>query len=1172
MKNILFIFCAFTSCLLFVSCSNQKNTKATRLYHEINTRYNIYFNAEQAYEDALERKNSSYKDNLSEMIHVYPYYPDYEEQKTGGFDATIDKTTKAIKLHSIQVKPERDPSKRGNIAYQEWLNQREFNPFLKNAWLLMAKAEYQSLDYLRAITSFSYISRMFKNDAEVVAESRLWIANAYLQMNWLYEGENVLRQIDLSGGVPDKFEGMYAEVYASYMVKSRRYEEAIPYLETAIKHEGGWQKMRLRYLLAQLYSKTGNRQKAYEAFGKVQGLSTPYEFSINAKLQQSQFVDVDNLQERKKVLLSLQKMTKTSKNDQYLDQIYYIIGNIYLQVDDSVKAIENYNLAINKSVRNGYDKAIAQITLGDIYFHQRKYVQAQPLYPEALGTLGKSYERYKEFMLRSEVLDKLAVYDEAIILQDSLQTLARMPEDERIAAINDLIKEIKRQDEEERKRQARAEWELENASAFNNEPLISQRPPASMQMGGGQSVFYFYNEQTVAQGKTAFRNLWGNRKLEDNWRRKDKSTSFFDDFAEEIPEEDGLPADSIGGPDIAVDRNLPATPDGEDEKYTVEYYLKQIPLTPEALKESDDIIEDAYFNMGMIYKDDLFDFSLAIEAFNTDLNRFPLTPNMEEIYYHLFLIYLQTGDRAMMENYRARLLNQFPQGTYAKALSDPDYEWNLRNIIQIENRLYQETYDFYMAGNVDAVRRNYAVVQDKYPLTRLMPKFMFINALTYAQTNESAPFRENLTDLINKYPESDVVPMASEMLKGVISGRPLVGGARGMIWNVQFGMENIGDVEIPTDFSDTPDAEHMFLLIYDPKDIDRNALLYEVADYNFSNFVLKTFDLRFTELNPFEVLEITGFESLHDIADYTNLLFESDTLVQKLDSSIVMVPISVPNYGVLIRGKSLVDYFGFVKENYAETMPGLIAYWEKQFTENPEEDDFPELQTENTDSLPSVIDEQPEDLDDIGPIELKLKPKDEPVQMREDTVDKEDDDIYNAPDERFDNSGDPLGDAVKSITKNPVDGIRNLITSNKNKPKLTKEEKEVQKEQQRIQKEIQKEQKNREKAIKDSIAAIEKAEQDSLKNIEREKIEMEKAVVKAKEDARKDAAKAKEEARKMRQQELKEKEKSRNEQLKAKEKARKEQLKEKERIRKEREKQRQAERREKEKLAKEKKR
>lgn len=1149
--------------LTMFSCSNQKNTKKSRIYHEINTRYNIYYNAEIAYEEALEKKEDDYLDNLSEMIYMYPSYPE-DQGKLGGFDVTIDKCVKAIKLHSIQAKPERNPNKRGDENYQEWLKQKEFNPFLKTVWLLMAKAEYQSLDYVKAISTFSYITRLFKNDPDVVAEAKLWMAKAYTQMGWYYEADNIFHQLELTGGVPDSQKDLFSEIYANYLVRNKQYEKSVPYLEHAIKKAGGLQKTRLRYLLGQVYGTIGNNSAAYKAFDDAQGMTTPYLYSLNARLQQVKYINPENAEEKKNTMSALKGMTGKKKNEEYLDQIYYAIGNIYMIDKDTLNTIANYQLAIEKSTRSGYDKAITQVALGDIFFKRRDYVKAQPLYPEALGVLGKTYERYNELSLRSEVLDELVVYAEALHLQDSLQVLANMTEDQRLLAINKLIEDQKEKDKQEERERAQEEWRAENP---DDVPDMTAGMPT--RPGATGSSFYFYNRQTVAQGKTSFKRIWGTRKLEDNWRRKDKSSTAFDDFDTNMAFDDSqanMGDSTLVAPDGTT---ITQRPDSVD-KYSPEYYLRQIPLTPEALAESNAIIEDAYFQMGLIYKNKLEDLLLAIDAFDTDIRRFPQTQNLEEIYYQLFLIYSQMGNKTMADLYRSKLLSEFPAGDYAITLSDPNYEWNMRNLKRLENELYESTYQAYLASNTRAVQDNYTTVKEKYPLSELMPKFMFLNALTYAQIADAENFKTNLKDLIDKYPESEVTSLASDMLKELLSGKILVGGGpmRGMIWDIPFTGEDFGPIDSTLTFVDNRDIPHRVLLIYDPDKIDKNELLYNVADYNFSNFILQTFDLSFTEIKPFEILQIQGLNSFKNTVEYVNKAFADSALIDVLDPSIIILPISDENYSTLTRGRSLNDYFKFFTENYGSTMPQLVKYWNSQMKSAEEE--LEALQ-------PEEAPEEPADttLIPTTPVEIITSPeKEEPEatditekEPEETTPPKKEGDITKSEPEKeegietiiTDETIQKIGggiqdtqDAINEVLSNPVDGIKNVISKVKGKEKLTKEEKDQIKEEKRQQKELEKEQRAKEKAVNDSIQAEEKDKLDAVKRAEKEKEEMEKAVERAKEDARKAAIKEKEDARKTRQQELKDKERLQKEKMKERERERNERQKQREQERKDR--------------------
>lgn len=1159
--------------LLLFGCSTKNNTQQARMYHELNTRYNVYFNANEAYKKNLESDINGRQDNLSKLLAVYPMDVDLNEEKTpgGSYDVTVDKTTKAIKLHSITAKPKRDPSKKQNKEYQLWLQQQEFNPFLKNAWLLLGKGEYQNKDYLLASSTFSYVIRLYRTNPDVVMEARIWLAKCYLAMGWYYEAEDIFHNIGLEGGVSADYEDLYNEIYADLLIKKKEYEQAIPYLEKAIKGTTGKQKLRLKYLLGQVYALLGEKEKAFQAFQDVQGMNTPYEFTFNAKIQQAAFVNDAN---RKDVLAELNRMTKNSKNKDYLDQVHYAIGNIYLGQQDSTQAIESYKKAIKESTRNGYDKAVAEVLLGDIYFNQNKYIDAQPAYSGALSNLDKKEEAYSRVEHRSAVLDELVVYLKAIHLQDSLQTLAQMPEDKRLEAINKVITAVKEKEKEEKRLQQQVEGNNNQptpGSMFEqNSPTI---PTAPIAVGGNNTSFYFYNNQLVEQGKTAFQRKWGNRKQEDNWRRQNKQVSIFGENQTSTPEN----KENEGVQSAEKKEELAR----EDDPHNVEYYLKQIPFTAEALKKSNEIIEDAYFNSGLIYKDKLDNYQMAIDAFDKDLQRFPNTPNKEEIYYQLFLIYLRLGNKEMTETYRRLLLNQFGDNDYAATLRSANYEWNLRNIYKIQDQLYQQTYDAYLAGNINQVRENYTSITEKYPLSDLMPKFMYLNALTYAQSKDPEKLKETLTQLVEKYPKSEVTPVASEMLKGLLAGRVLSSDsslARGMIWDMKFTNSQDTTGAAGVDFIAKAETEYLLLFIYPSQSVDKNQLIYDIADYNFSKFVYKTFDLSFNEVNNLDLLQVRGFDSLKDITDYIDLAFEKGSLMDHLDPSIITVPISADNYIALMNGKSLNEYFKFFEKNYTREMVKLVLLWNKQRSKSKEEIKPLESQKEepikvknNIVESESVISiEQPSDsiiTTDSIPTRIEFINKQDDT-TKTDTLNTEigvgdilSDDVINKADNVINRTVD--------IISNPVDGLRNLIGSSKDESEMTKEEKQALKEAQKEEREKEKnrkaEEKARKKAEEDALKALEKEDaervktyNDSVKNAQKLKEEEQRALLEAKKDEVKQKEQQRKDAQKEREQELKQREQERKDRLKQREQERKEQLKQREEERKQREKERES--------------
>lgn len=1173
--SVLFLF-------LFVSaCSNKKNTALTRFYHSVNTRYNIYYNADIAYKETLEAKERGREDNLSQMLYIFPQTLDsLTGGGSGNFTTTIDKTTKAIKLHSIKAKPKRDPDRRGDAEYQAWLKQKEYTPFMDQVWLLLAKAEFQEGDYLQAITTFLYITKIYSTNPEIVAECQLWIARAYTEMGWLYEAGNILHKMEIAGGAPEKHQGLYSLVKANYLVYNKEYQAAIPQLELAIaKEKDKLLKIRMRYLLGQIYAEMGDKVKADKAFSSVKGMSTPYKYTFNAQLQQ---IRLDDSPGKGKALSMLTGMSKNRKNKEFLDQIYSAMGSVYLEKLDTIKAIDSYKKAIKESTRKGYDLAMAQVRLGDIYFLQREFVPAQPCYSEALPQLKKNHEDYSRVALRSSVLDELVVYVKVVEEQDSLQHLAGLPENQRLQIINDKIAALKKEEEDklkeeenqrriEEREQRISSWGDLEESLFESATPTTTAPTITAQPG---NIFYFYNEQAVNQGKIAFQQQWGARKLEDNWRIRNKISIGASD-PEIAHETDSIASDQKDG--LQAENSGTVTPKSVvEDKYSVEYYLQQLPFTPQAIEASNTLIEHALFNMGLIYKDKLEDMSLAVDAFNTDIRRFPNTPNLEEIYYQLLLIYMRIGDGDMMSFYRSKLLAEFPSGKYAEPVSQSDYEWNFRHMAGLQDSLYNEAYNAYRRGDVDVVRRNYQSMKTKYPFTDLMPNFTLLNALTYAQVRDAQNLETTLTDLVKKYPKSDITPLASEILERVKSGKILLSDGTPITdfdWSKAYDKDDVlaeakGKV---LQYSDTLDIPYVLLLMFKPNTIDRNELLYDVADYNFSNYVIQTFDLSFDNDPPYEVMQMKGFSSFSTIRSYLAKAFTEGGLMHKLDSSILVVPISTDNYINVLPRLGLDKYMAYFSEHFAAQLPQLIASWNgvEYIGAEPMAED---LEQDETEALLISEEEQPvvEPVSEPAiktPTEEKAKTdekaKEQPVGESKNDKQITADDLLTK--DQLQQVGE-VNNVIEDALNNPVDGIKNLFNKYKNTETLTKEEKAALKEEEKQRKQLEKEQKlilkaeqdsirKVEKARTDSIAKAEKIVEDSIKAVEKQAAEQKCLEEREKENAAKAAVRAKEDLRKQKENERKEKERMQKDRLRQREQERKEKEKAREQERREKEKQ-----------------
>ena len=901
MKNRIYILFVLGMALAVQSCSTQKNTWASRSFHQTKTKYNIYYNGAISFREGEEAIRQANEDDFSTILNLYPVSDHAAaEASKSQMDRTIEKCRKCIKLHSIKARPKVDyDKKRRDPEYAAWLEQEEFNNQMGNAWILLAMAEFHKGDFLGSISTFNYIIRHYSNDVDMVARCQLWVARAYAEMGWLYEAEDMLSKVQVDH-LSRKHAPLYASVSADVLLKTKHYKDAIPFVKIALPNEKKREnKPRFQYVLAQLYQMDGEREAARNAYQKVIKMQPSNEMDFNARLRLAQLEK--SPQDGIKLL---NKMAKLDKNKDQLDQIYGTIGDVYLAQKDTVKALEYYEKAIESSVQHGMAKAKVLVTAGDIYYQQRNYIKASPCYKEATQILSAESEQYARIQRRSETLDELVVEYSMVQLQDSLQHLATLSEEEQRVVVDSIIARLIRAEEEEKERAAQAAREAENdmgPRSVNTANMLGG--------GAGSANWYFYNPQLLRSGKQTFRTQWGNRTLEDNWRRLSKATtgSIFDDDEELSDEEllmDSTATDSTAMADVAP---------VETDTHKPEYYLQQIPKTEEDIAQSNELLARALYNMVYIYRDKVGDQQLSDETFEDFCKRFPNHELLVDLYYMQYLTALKNNDMLKAEQYRQQIIAAFPESNEAYIVSQPDYFQRLQRMAQEQDSLYEHTYQAYTQNNFAAVKTNKLYAEENYPLSPLMPRFLFLNAIAVAKTDGQPAFIVQLQEMVARYPESELAAMAKDMLALMGQGAESQQGEVASLKErrAQQSTDSVAADSVAVQFSTERNLPAMVLLVMENDEPKANQLLYEVALFNFSQFMIKDFDLKL--LPTFEAttsaLQIAGFEKMDEAEWYINLLQKNTTILQFLQANNVQViAITEENFKLLNTHFSLQDY------------------------------------------------------------------------------------------------------------------------------------------------------------------------------------------------------------------------------------------------------------------------
>lgn len=902
---------ALIALLITAGCSTEKNTAQSRWWHSFNARYNTYYNGTLAYIDGSLEKETGNKDNFTEMIPLYTVgNKASRDLGKSNFDRAIEKSQKAIKLHSIKKRPQWTKSRRKTEKDIEWLNRKEYNPFLWKAWMLMGRSQFMKGSFDEAASTFAYMSRLYSTQPAIYGRARAWLAKCYIEEGWIYDAEDVITKIKRDS-LHWRAVKEWDYTYADYYIHTKRYAEAIPYLRKVIKHEmRRKQRAREWYLMGQLEAALGHKEKAYKAYKRVIRLNPPYELEFNARIAMTEVMAGT---QSKKMIRRLKRMAASDNNKDYLDQVYYAIGNIYMLQKDTTNAIAAYEKGNKKSTRNGIEKGVLLLTLGNIYWDKEDYSNAGRCYGEAIGLLDKERDDYEQLSERSKVLDELVPYTDAIHLQDSLQTLAKMPEAERNKAIDRVIEALKKKEKEERDAQAElnAQQQMAQQGGMNNMNNANNMMNNTTDKSG---KWYFYNPTAVSQGKATFQKMWGRRENVDDWQRVNKTVVSLNDNPAEMTDE---MRDSIAAAEAAADSLENVMDSAQNNPHKREYYLKQIPFTEEQVAESNKIIEDGLFHSGIIFKDKLDNLPLSEKNLRRLTDNYPEFENMDEAYYHLYLLYSRRQDKAQANVYLDKLKLNYPESQWTVLLSDPYFEENAKFGEHIEDSLYAATYNAFKAGRYNEVSTNTALSAQRFPLGANRDKFIFIGGLSKLNSGDSNGCLTDMEEVVSKYPQSGVSPMAGMIINGVKAGRQLRGGRFdiGDVWAHRSVVLSDSDSIAARKFVAERNTDFTFMIVYSPDSLNENQLLFELARFNFSNFLVRNFDIVIDELNGLHRMKVSGFRNYDEALQYARQLYKNQK-VMSIASKGRAIIISDSNIELLGTQYSYNDYDKFYERHF----------------------------------------------------------------------------------------------------------------------------------------------------------------------------------------------------------------------------------------------------------------
>lgn len=885
---------------LYQGCSTEKNTFASRTYHKVTSQYNIYFNANESFESGVERIESSIEDDFTRLLPIYKESdPSAANLVKSDMDNTVIRASKLIEIHSITSKPKRRRNR--TRRYQEFASQEEFNPWVEKSYLIIGKAYFFQHNFMAAIDNLSYIQRKYP-DGDARHEAQIWLLRSYSELERFAEASEVIQSVQNDRDFPRKLERDLAVATADFYMKQKEYAEAIKFLDIALgKTFWRKQKARLQYIEAQLYEELEQPMKAAEAYQKVTRMNADYRMAFNARINAAGVFSGEGDAEKTKK--ELRKMLRDKKNVEFRDQIYYALGNIFFREGNRDVAIENYRNSVASSYNNQFQRAQSAITVADIYFDLQNYRDAQAYYDSAMIIIDDTYPNYPKLSAQYRSLTNLIENVLTVEREDSLQRIARMPDAERESLIARLMRE-----EQERQRNMES---LALQGQRDQGYYRSNRYRMGMGTGQQGAGWYFYNPQTVAYGQVTFQQRWGQRRLEDNWRRSNKSTVSMDEMDEM--------AGAIDSSQIVI---------RVEDPLQKEFYTQDLPLTDSLMAISHDKIRDALYNAGKIYKSEFSNYQRSAESFEELIRRYPNNIYELSAFFDLYNLYELMGDNQKMDYYRNLIVSKFPESKYAQYLINPNFFVEMQARTDSLNRMYEETFRNYRAGNYRNVITLAGSMKAMQPDSFIVPKIEFMETVAQGTQTDIHQFENLLKKYIETWPKAEPTPLATEILT-LIQDSTLadyqklvdMGYINEEIQNEEILLANrMENDEFGGKFSYDEDLLHYFVIAYqNTAGVDLNRLKFDIANYNIDHYTKIDFDIETEPLNErTNLLIVRALGNKDDGVIYHRSIIRRAPVFRTLSGvDYVNFAISSTNYRQILSERSIADYLKFFVKNYS---------------------------------------------------------------------------------------------------------------------------------------------------------------------------------------------------------------------------------------------------------------
>lgn len=723
MKGIQKITLVLLSILLLAACGRKKNTFLNRAGHSVTAKYNALYNGGVAYDQGKDELSRSYRDNFWEILPVERIELEESnalpgQSKDGNFNRSESKAVKAIQKHAIYIDGE------------------EYNPQIDEAYMLLGKSRYYDMRFIPALDAFNFILDRYPT-SNSINNAKIWKAKTNIRLeNEEYALENLkemFETIELEDDVLADASAMMAQAY----INLDSIPQALPYMKLASENTRNNElRGRYAYIKGQLYNKLEERDSANLAFDEVIDLNrkSPRVYMINAYIEKAKNFDYDS-EDRTALLELLQDLEEDRENRPFLDKIYNQIGEYYRSTTNIDTAVIYYNKSIRAFKDDRILQAVNYQTLAEINFDRANYKAAGNYYDSTLTNLEEKSRRWRRIKKKRENLDDVIKYEDIAILNDSILRITAMTEAEQLTFFTDYTDKLKAKAIKDSIESAKGDITISNNEFY--------KKGAKTGPTGGK--FYFYNSTTVAYGQQEFRKIWGERRLEDNWRRSARKVKL--ETVDDIE----------GGPVVAI---------SENESFDPETYLARIPKTQGAIDTLTTDRNFAYYQLGLIYKEKFKEYPLAADRLETLLTYNPEERLILPAKYNLYKIYEQMENVAATDKYKNDIINNHSDSRYAEILRNPNSA--LSSDESSPEFKYKQLYKDFEASNYQQVITKCDEYITIYNGNNIIPKLELLKATALGRQDGFEAYKKALNYVSLNYPNVEEGKQAQEIYTTIL--------------------------------------------------------------------------------------------------------------------------------------------------------------------------------------------------------------------------------------------------------------------------------------------------------------------------------------------------------------------------------------------------------------------